>query len=100
VPPEPHQPPDGLREAYERRTDQLHEARSALAEAVAALTAELRDRREEAEAIRNDNRALHEQAVLHTRVIQDLRERNQQLEARLPVRRLRRLIRRLGVRRQ
>ena len=44
--------------AYEERTKQLHEARGALAEAVAALTVELGQRRAEAAALHEDNEAL------------------------------------------
>jgi DNA repair exonuclease SbcCD ATPase subunit len=97
----PGEQPDELGEAYEQRTNQLHEARGALAEAVATLTAELRVRREEAEAIRRDNRALHEQAEMHVQLIQDLQRRNHQLEGdlRKPFPRLRTMLRSLRARR-
>lgn len=81
MPDTPGERSDELSEAYEQRTKQLHEARGALAEAVATLTAELRVRREESEAIRTDNRALHEQAEMHIGVIHDLQQRVGQLEA-------------------
>jgi hypothetical protein len=41
-------PPDLLSEAYQKRTGQLYEARSTIAEAVAVLNAELTERRREA----------------------------------------------------
>ena len=43
-----------LSAAYEERTNQLHDARGALAEAVAALTVELTQRRSEAAAFREE----------------------------------------------
>jgi predicted RNase H-like nuclease (RuvC/YqgF family) len=61
---------DELATAYRGRTKQLHEARSALAEAVSVLESELANRREESLALRAeldgvtaDNRSLHEAAA-------------------------------------
>jgi predicted nucleic acid-binding Zn-ribbon protein len=47
----PHSPedPNALAAAYDKRTAQLYEARASLAEAVSALTVELRELRERAQ---------------------------------------------------
>lgn len=52
---------DALPRAYQERTAQLHDARTALAEAVSTLRAELVRRTEERDAATAENHALREQ---------------------------------------
>lgn len=76
---QPVKPNDGstaLRRAYDERTVQLHDARGALAEAVAALTVELARRREESASLLDER----DRAVRENRA---LRERAGELEAAL-----------------
>jgi chromosome segregation ATPase len=81
---------DPLEIAYAERSAQLYETRVALADAVQTLTDELQARRAEAAAfraetaaIRDDQRALHEQSAGYAALIENLRERNAELEAEL-----------------
>ncbi len=78
-----------LRTAYEQRTKQLHDARGALGEAVAALTVELDQRREETarlrdeyEHVRVENQALHASTKALTEALEQARERGAASEAR------------------
>jgi len=60
--------------AYEERTKQLYDARGAIAEAVAALTAELEQRRREAVTLREEARALRDEldsAVTDNRALRE-----------------------------
>jgi chromosome segregation ATPase len=57
------QPRDPLDVAYEQRTLQVHEARSALAEAVHTLRLELEDRHREAAALQQEVAALRQEAA-------------------------------------
>jgi chromosome segregation ATPase len=63
VPSSSQEEPEPLAEAYERRDAQLHEARAALAEAVAALERELKLRREEADGLRSELAGAREHAA-------------------------------------
>ncbi|MGZ4261515.1 MAG: hypothetical protein ACXVH3_01295 [Solirubrobacteraceae bacterium] len=54
-------PDDALPRAYEERTAQLHDARTALAEAVSMLRAELVRRTQERDEATAENQALREQ---------------------------------------
>lgn len=74
---------ESLGAAYEQRTIQLHEARSALADAVAAIRLELDDRRNESAGLREDNRSLREDNRLLRQDAEALRERAIGLEAEL-----------------
>jgi hypothetical protein len=66
-------PADLLSEAYRKRTDQLYEARSTLAEAVAILKAELTEQRREA----------REQSSALRQALENSQLRNQSLQAEL-----------------
>jgi hypothetical protein len=79
-----------LASAYEQRTKQLHETRSALAEAVSALTMELKQQRDEREQALVDreqavieNRGLRKQAEALDTEVQNLRHRLAALEGEL-----------------
>jgi uncharacterized coiled-coil DUF342 family protein len=72
-------PEVGLAAAYAERTKQVHEARAALAEGVAALTVELDERRGEVnqlrgevQALRLERDALREEVTALKRVIRTL----------------------------
>lgn len=91
-PPDPPAPAaaDLLSEAYEQRTKHLRDARTALAEAVSALRAELGHRRQEVAALgadrdqaRRDHRAERERSQALDREAQELRTRIAALEAEL-----------------
>lgn len=81
-PDKPNDSSAALRRAYDERTIQLHDARGALAEAVAALTVELARRREESAALLDER----ERAFRENRA---LRERAGELEAALEAARTR-----------
>lgn len=83
MPGTPQETPDQLAQAHAQRTQQLYEARGALAEAVSALTGELRVLREQSAALAQDNRALHEQAATHAAAITSGQERITELETEL-----------------
>jgi uncharacterized coiled-coil DUF342 family protein len=70
---------ENLAEAYERRTEQLHETRSALAEAVHTLRLEVAQRREEAMAFRGHNDTLTQEVMWLREVRKLLTEENQRL---------------------
>jgi chromosome segregation ATPase len=81
---------DLLAGAYEQRTTHLHDARTALAEAVSALRTELAQRREEVASLgaerdqaRLDHRAEHERSEALDRERHELRRRVAALEAEL-----------------
>ena len=77
----------GVRRAYDERTIQLHEARGALGEAVAALTAELASRREESGSLSSErDRAVREAGALRSEVV-TLQSRVAELEAALALER-------------
>jgi hypothetical protein len=63
-----------LASAYEQRTNQLHEARGALAEAVSVLTADLNQRRHELDRALRENRDLRERAEALDTEVQSLRQ--------------------------
>jgi predicted nucleic acid-binding Zn-ribbon protein len=74
---------DPLAAAYERRTEQVHEARAALAEAVSALTSELAQRRHELASLRDEQRARDEYVHSLQEEASKQRERAVALEAEL-----------------
>jgi DNA repair exonuclease SbcCD ATPase subunit len=97
-------PRDALARAHQQREEQVHEARGALAEAVAALNVELGDRRREATALREKNAALlaeRDRAVGDNRALRDyvVRLEAELRHAREPVGLLERIARRLRRRR-
>jgi hypothetical protein len=71
---------DLLARAYRQRTKQLHETRSALAEAVSALAEEREARRDEAGALRAENQALCDQIGALAADSRQLRESTTALE--------------------
>ena len=76
-----------VRRAYDERTTQLHEARGALGEAVAALSAELASRREESGLVSGErDRAVREAEALRAEVIA-LQHRVAELETALTLER-------------
>jgi hypothetical protein len=74
---------DSLAAAYEERTIQLHEARGALADAVASIRLELDERRDESGGLREDNRLLREDNGLLREDNRALREHAARLEVEL-----------------
>lgn len=72
-----------LTAAYEQRTQQVYEARGALAEAVSALTSELAQRRRELESLRDEQRARDEYVQSLQEEASKQRERAVVLEAEL-----------------
>jgi uncharacterized protein YhaN len=73
-------PPDLLSEAYEKRTGQLYEARSTIAEAVAVLNAELSERRREA---REQSSVLKEENAELRQALETARQGQESLQAEL-----------------
>ncbi len=76
-------PEDALELAYARRTQQLHEARGALAEIVSTLRVDLLQQRQTSDLVAADNLTLREHAAALTVEVQRLTEQVVELDAEL-----------------
>ena len=86
-------PDEPLRRAYEERSRDLLDARTGLAEAVAALTAELRARRDEIASVLGENDALRGLAERSEREAAAQQQRAEAAEAALAAVRGMRIVR-------